>query len=474
MTSAVLSRSGYATGEQGQWPSESADMPAGGESVEEENGEVSGVSDSSGESAEAHQEVGSADGGESGEEGAEASPEALAQPEGEESASGDLIGEGYELPEAGEESEAAEAQTLLPEAGTAVEGGEEFLPLLAGLATKVIPILASTAGPALAKAVKGRLSRRAKKILAKPQPGGGAISVIQKLLAQALKATESGEESIDESLAAELAETMEVIIGTDDRVRIKNTVKVPWRFYCALRIEFPTGAVYRGTGFFIGDRVLATAGHCVYLHNQGGWAKRIEVIPACNGSVRPFRSAFATTFKSTAGWTQNKLPAADYGAIILPANAFPGQRLGHFGFKAFDNQSLLATPAVLAGYPGDKPFAELWGTRRKIKSVTTENLIYELDSVGGQSGAPVYIKSAGKRWVVGIHNYGASTGNSATRVTAAVIANFKKWSMIGAAPKPPAPLPKTGGYVGATGAAPKAKLQVASASNGSGLGDEDV
>jgi hypothetical protein len=95
--------------------------------------------------------------------------------------------------------------------------------------------------------------------------------------------------------------------------------------------------------------------------------------------------------------------------------------------------------------------------------------------MGGQSGAPVYIKSAGKRWVVGIHNYGASTGNSATRVTAAVVANFKKWSMIGTPPKPPTPAPKAGGYVGATGAAPKTKLQVAAAgSNGSGLGDEDI
>jgi V8-like Glu-specific endopeptidase len=345
--------------------------------------------------------------------------------------------------------------------------------LLAGLATKVIPILASTAGPALAKAVKGRLSARAKRILAKPQAGGGAVSVIQKLLAQALKGQESGEESVDEGMVEELRETMEVIIGTDDRVRIKNTVKVPWRRYCALRIEFPTGAVYRGTGFFIGDRVLATAGHCVYLHNQGGWARRIEVIPACNGSVRPFRSAFATQFKSTVGWTQNKTAAHDYGAIILPANAFPGQQLGHFGFKVFDNQTLLATPAVLAGYPGDKPFAELWGMRRKIKAVTAENLIYELDSMGGQSGAPVYIKYAGKRYVVGIHNYGAATGNSATRVTAGVIANFKKWSMIGAPPKSGPPMPPP------TGPAPKkakaqAQAQVAAAGNGSGLGDEDV
>jgi hypothetical protein len=148
--------------------------------------------------------------------------------------------------------------------------------------------------------------------------------------------------------------------------------------------------------------------------------------------------------------------------------------LGHFGFKVFDNQTLLATPAVLAGYPGDKPFAELWGMRRKIKAVTAENLIYELDSMGGQSGAPVYIKYAGKRYVVGIHNYGAATGNSATRVTAGVIANFKKWSMIGAPPKSGTSAPAPTGPAKAMPKKAMAQAQVAAAGNGSGLGDEDM
>ena len=124
--------------------------------------------------------------------------------------------------------------------------------------------------------------------------------------------------------------------------------------------------------------------------------------------------------------------------------AVPGQKLGSFGFKAFPNQVLLGTPAVLGGYPGDKPFAELWGMRRKIKAATATTLVYDIDTMGGQSGAPLYIKHGGKRYVVGIHNYGAATGNSATRVTPAVMANFKKWATIGAGPAKPAPsAPKT-------------------------------
>jgi len=223
---------------------------------------------------------------------------------------------------------------------------------------------------------------------------------------------------------------MEVIIGVDDRVRITQTNIIPWRRICALRITFPSGATYRGTGFLIGPRAVCTAGHCVYLHNQGGWARSVEVIPGCNGTSRPNGSATSSSFRSVAGWVTNKKPESDYGCVVLPAGAFSGRALGSFGFAAFQAPTLLAQSAVLAGYPGDKPFAEMWGMARKVKAVTSATLIYDIDSVGGQSGAPVYIMRNGARYVVGIHNYGASTGNSATRVTQPVYQRMLAWSKI--------------------------------------------
>ena len=437
MQTSVLTGSGQTISEDGQLPFRAVGSESDAEG-EEESGSVSEVYESDPEALEAHEEANN-EGGEGGEEFFEASPEALAQPESEESAAGDLVSEGLELTDGGESgAEGGEGEEMLPEAGTAL-GGQEFIPLLVGLAAKVGPMLLSTAGPALARAVMSKLSPKAKRLLAKKRPGGDMVSVLQKLMTQATKRQESEEEAtpVDEALVEEMTATIEVIIGTDDRIRIKNTVKVPWRRYCALRIEFPTGAVYRGTGFFIGDRVLATAGHCVYMHSQGGWARRIQVIPACNGSQKPFGAAYATSFKSTVGWTKSKTAAADYGAIILPSNAFPGQKFGKFALRAFASNALLAVPAVVAGYPGDKPFAEMWGMKRKIKAATALNLVYDIDTMGGQSGAPVYIRQGGKRFVVGIHNYGASSGNSATRVTPAVIANFKKWGAIGAKPTAP-------------------------------------
>ena len=122
-------------------------------------------------------------------------------------------------------------------------------------------------------------------------------------------------------------------------------------------------------GVLIGPRTVATAGHCVYLKSAGGWAESIEVIPGCNGTTRPFGTATSTNFRSVSGWVTGSVPSSDYGCIVLPNGAFGGRNIGSFGFAAWSAPEILALPAVVAGYPGDKPFAELWGMARRIKAV---------------------------------------------------------------------------------------------------------
>lgn len=364
---------------------------------------------------------------------AEATPEQLAEAATDaENAWSDLRAvEGFE--ETSAEAGAEGGVEALPDAGEAVgEGGQEFFPLLAGLAASVVPTLISKIGPRVAKGVMQKLSPRAKKGLKRQRAGGGVLSVLAKLLetaeAQPMESvTESESESI-EALVTEAVQALEVIIGTDERVRITKTTNVPWRRVCALRITMAKGT-YRGTGFFIGPRTIATAGHCVFLKEQG-WAKKIEVIPGANGTLRPFGSTTATSFRSTQGWVRDGKADSDYGCIVLPSGAFPGQKFGSFGFGVFPPNVLLAKRAVLAGYPGDKSFAELWGMPFQIKSVEPQRLVYTADTAGGQSGSGVYIKVNGKRYVVGIHNYGATSGNSATRVTEPVFKNLQAWSKL--------------------------------------------
>jgi V8-like Glu-specific endopeptidase len=434
-------------------------------------GEVTGDAPSGGgESAQAgqHEEIVSAGGTESGEEFIEASAEQMAEAAGnQESAVSDLRGmEGFEERESAQEGEEF---VPLPEAGQGAEGGEEsqqeFLPILAAL----VPTLVSTIGPMVAKTVVSRLSPKAQRVikrlpvgnivqgaagamggagaggiagvaagLLKGAPGlGGAnnlLALIAKLIQSAQQApNRGGKESgmeVDESFVEEAVAAIEAIVDRDDRVRITQTTGLPWRRLCALRIQFPSGSSFRGTGFLIGPRAVVTAGHCVYLRNQGGWARKVEVIPGCNGTQRPFGQVESSSFRSVGGWVNSGAPESDYGCIVLPAGAFNGRNLGSFGFAAFEAPVLLAQPAVIAGFPGDKPPYEMWGAARALKGVTAKTILYNTATMGGQSGAPVYIKRNGQRFVVGIHNYGSSTGNTATRITRPVYERLLGWSKL--------------------------------------------
>lgn len=226
---------------------------------------------------------------------------------------------------------------------------------------------------------------------------------------------------------------MEAILGTDDRVRIANTTIYPYRAIASLLIVAADNSAWVGTGWFISPKTLVTAGHCVYIRNSGvpgrdGWVKSIKVIPGRNGSQMPFGSVVSNNFKSVTAWTANGNPNHDYGAIIL--NTPLGSSVGTFGFGVYSDADLMATTANISGYPGDKRGAEAgtqWFHARKVTAVNPLKVFYDIDTMGGQSGAPVWRIINGQRFAIAVHAYGGSTANSGTRITAAVHANLVAW-----------------------------------------------
>lgn len=223
----------------------------------------------------------------------------------------------------------------------------------------------------------------------------------------------------------------EVIIGTDDRVRITPTTSFPWRSICALRITAQNGARFLGTGFLVAPRTIITAGHCVYLHAQGGWPKSIEVIPGLDENNRPYGSYVGTSFRSVVGWVNGKKREYDYGCVILPRAARPGDKTGYFGFGVKNDAFLRNAILNLSGYPGDKGGAQQWFMARRAKSLAPRVIYYEIDTMGGQSGSPVWVKQGNIRTVVGIHTNGLITGNSATRIVQPVFNNLQAWKNLG-------------------------------------------
>jgi V8-like Glu-specific endopeptidase len=357
--------------------------------------------------------------------------------------------------EAGEEAEEAEpvVEASFASAKALTDGadGREFFGAIAAmllpLAKAALPTIAGAvvkgggkiAGSLIKKGAK-RLNPQITSVLGRLKQFGVNIPphVLSKLeSSEEFTEETTGEEATDEAtLLQQQITALEKIIGpTDERERIFNTQSVPYKRICHLKI-FPAKGTssYLGTGFFIGPRTIVTAGHCVYIHDAGGWAKKIVVTPGRNASEMPFGSFTSTSFRSVSGWVKGQNRKFDYAVIQLSASDIVPSNIGAFGFNYYSDKFLLNKNLLLntAGYPGDKASGTLWFDRRKAKSVTSGTISYEMDTMGGQSGSPVWvsIKDASgilKRMVVGIHTNGATTENSATRITKPVYDNLVKW-----------------------------------------------
>lgn len=208
----------------------------------------------------------------------------------------------------------------------------------------------------------------------------------------------------------------EALIEEDDRVQA-NPREYPYTAICSLKIRSSSGRSYMGTGFFISSRILLTAGHCVYIHDDNGWPESIEVIPGRDKSEKPFGSVIANEFMSFDEWIENKDRNYDMGVIILPEDCPFGEKVGWFGCKTFlDEKEYKGKIFNISGYPGER------GGREQLKMSGVGEcqgplLKYDIDTTGGQSGSPVWIVKDNKYYVIGVHTMGnSSIGNFATRI----------------------------------------------------------
>lgn len=126
------------------------------------------------------------------------------------------------------------------------------------------------------------------------------------------------------------------LIGADNRDQVLDTTVGPFCNTVLVHSIFPNGNSSVGSGFVIGPSAVATAAHCLYNAKCGGLATSVTVVPAQNGTIKPFGSdtitsssslVVSTKYQSTEGGDTNH----DWGVIQL--NKPLGNQTGWLGLR---------------------------------------------------------------------------------------------------------------------------------------------
>lgn len=233
------------------------------------------------------------------------------------------------------------------------------------------------------------------------------------------------------------------IFGDDDSNIVSGTQmgQYPYRSIVKLKITFIKNKktiIREGSGFLIGDGVIGTAAHCLWDGRYGGEAQSVQVIaPKVGSNKQVILTASPSNWHYPDNWETTVSGAAgnwvyDYGVIKFPKGSFPNN--GWFGYGT--NLVSSGSSVDLSGYRANESTQK--HTKGKIIQVNSNELTYKLDTLGGQSGCPIYVQKSDGAYVVGIDTYGSPNGegkvsesaspNSGTPINSTVMAFFNQYN----------------------------------------------
>ena len=141
-------------------------------------------------------------------------------------------------------------------------------------------------------------------------------------------------------------------------------------------------------------------------------------------------------FSTIDRWIEQEDPDFDIGCIHLDKPLV--EAVGWFAVGTFPADDLTGFLVNISGYPGDRGKGnEQYHSVNRVLQVSDRRIFYDVDTFGGQSGAPVWIQESTNSVpiAVGIHAYGIRgtpgilgiTANSAPRMIPEVFDTVGGW-----------------------------------------------
>lgn len=201
------------------------------------------------------------------------------------------------------------------------------------------------------------------------------------------------------------------VIGDDNRTLVSNPSVFPYSCIARLYLTYEDGSAAYGTGAMISTNLLATAGHCL-INSNGSRLATVQADFGKNGSSYVYRASDLSTYIYYGGYSGYD-PNTDYGFIVFNSNIS-----SHTGAFGVNTSASLNQVINITGYPGDIGSCEYMYTGSGvIQAITTDLITHNVDTAGGQSGAPVYVYSNGNPYLIGMHSGSGGSVNYARRLT---------------------------------------------------------